>query len=481
MYPDTTNNATDDLSLKRRKQLLIVISAVFVLVVIVLFIVFSLKPSFQEYALTKTGLKSQQQFGYLNKSSLYAFNGLAFTETNIENGSTKVLSSGQRMPIPRDIYWANSNGALFSFSSSFSLTPVESALQSMGEQLSYDGNDYTWYLDFKTNQLHLVNKQPITADLASYSERDGGFYYVPNDSSQLGVTTPLHFYDIATNKDATIASDLEVTDFSSIHEGVDKYTVLFTARDLNDTAKKRLYKVKQGSNKQLITQADRIFPTNNPGMYVVSTSDTLSPVEGEEADTVDGPAGLYDVTTKSTRALDFTVGTSDTSLYFVNDKDFVALQSNSGNDKDQFMYHSGSIDEKSARSSVYPLQDENKNTVTDQIVKLNGYGNGRLLVTTVGDGQELFSATTKKQTLPTLKQQNEAGKIVNECLGNDSKNQQYIADSKLFRVFFVADSSFTISIKQFSTCVLKKDSTGLIGYTFQFMGTDPVNGRISTD
>ena len=477
MYPETSNTITN-LSFKRRRQILMGITVFFIIVVIVVFIAFLSKPHYKEYALTETGLKSKQQFGYLNNANLYTFNGLTFNETNIYNGKVKNLNSGQRLPIPREVHWANSEGVLLTFDSSFYFTKVEDTLRSLGESTIYDGSTFTWYLDFKTNSLHIVNKRPISNSQAYYSERDGGFYYVPNTSEQPGVVTPLHFYKTSTHKDEVIAADLQVTDINSLQESIEPKTVNFIARDLINTRKERLYKLNQNGNKAVILEADSIYPTNNPAVYIKNAIDQTT--QPDESDVTDVPAVLYDITNKKTRPLDISVGSYTISLFFLNDKEFYAIKGNSNDTDGVQLYYSGIVNDKEATSAIHTLQDSNGKPVKNSIVKINGFSKDALLVTTLGDNQGLFGNTTSYK-LSAVKESSKAQAIIDSCLIKDRDSSLYIDDLSTFHVYFFVTNDFYSNIARFSNCVLQKDSSGLMGYSFQFGGFDPLDGRISTD
>lgn len=486
MYPETSNYTNDTQTIAKRKRLLLSVAALFVLFAIIMIAIFLLRPHDKEYTLTKTDLKSQQNFGHLSGNDLYSFNGLAFTKTDIQTNKTTVLSSGQRLPIPSAIYWAGSKGALLNFSSSFAFTPVESALNAMGEQLSYNGNDYTWYLDFSSNKLSLVSKSPLVASLATYSSRDEGFYYVPDIRDQDGTSTSLHFFDIAAVKDKTVAKDLLLTDTTALQPGKNEKSVYIIARDLADTKKKKLYSIDQTGKKTLVTEGDKIFLTNTPDAFVITKADDTPVASGEEEDeseVPDEPAYLYKVSDKSLTPLQFTAGAANMQLYIADDSQFFAVKGNSSNADGEAVYYSGKINGTSATATAYPYQyDDRTKLAASQITKINGYSDdGHMLVTTLDDQQLLFGNALPDSSVATSKTLQDATKIVDACVSQGAQSEQYFNATRAFQISLTADGNFTKNIARFSKCIVEKDSAVLLPYSFQFVGLDPVNGRISTD
>lgn len=491
MYPESnyTPQQSDHKNTTRRRWLIIGV-ILFVLIVGVVIAFNGLSQSGpQQYRLTKTGLKSQQNFGYMNGSDVYAFNGLAFYKTNANDGKVTILTSGQRFPVPSNIYWANSKGALLSFSSSFALSAVENTLQAKGQQLTEEVNNYSWYLDFASGTLNLVNKSPIVAGQAYFSEKDQGFYYVTNESSKLGVTTPLYFYNIDAHQSKPISSDLEVTDMSSMTACPASDALCFTARDLSDTAKKKLYSIKQGEKKKVLFESDgQIFPTNNPELYIVvgrgsdpkKVSSEAPAGDQGKADLSDESANLYSLKTNSTIALDFKVGVSTPVLHFIDATHFYIIQGASDDDKTP-SYRSGEISGDNAKTTIHPITYGDGTKFDTMITGVSSHGTGsQMLVTTTKDEQVLFNDAKQYLNL-SAKTTEDANKIVRDCLGSGATDDQYFDEIKQFRVLFVADNNFTRNVASFSKCVIQADNSALNGYNFQFAGSDPFNGRISTD
>jgi len=484
MYPDTTP-ISDDQQLLRRRRLVIGLIAGFILVAIVLVIAFLLQSRHEEYSLTKTPLKSQKNFGYVSGDNLYAFNGLAFTKTSLQSNTTSVLMSGQRLPIPSSVYWANDKGALLNFSSSFYYTQVESKLDAMGEHVSYNGNNYTWYLDFKSGDLKLVAKSPIIANLATYSEQDGGFYYVPNIANQAGVSTSIRFFNTSTYQDKEVANNLLVTDASFLRPGADKNTATLVARDLSDTSQQKLYLINQNGKVSTLTGADKIYPTNSTDAYLITkAAASTTSTNDSEADIGDEPAYLYRTNDKKTISLGFQAGTADAKLYFVNGSQFFAVKGNSSSgdaNSEQAVYYSGEVKNDKASSTSYPIQYSDKAKFDSQITKITGFSStGQILVTNLNDDQLLFGTSLSHSSIIATKSQQDATDIVKKCSESSAQSQEYYTSTNTFRIFFVTDAHFAKNVSAFTSCVTSKDTTGLAGYLFQFTGTDS-NGRIVTD
>jgi hypothetical protein len=485
MYPESNpaSNFTRDPQMVARKRLLIAIGLLFAVAIIAVVSVLLLRPRFDQYGLTSTGLQAKQNFGYINDKDLYAFNGLAFYKTNLPSGQTTILSSGHKFPTPSAIYWANSKGALMNFSSSFGRTDIEEKLGAMNKSTSEETSNYTWYMDFASGDIKPVSTSSVTTDLAYYSETKNGFYYIPSAAERV-----VYFYDVASGQNTPISKPLNVTSVNEIQACPNASAVCLIGRDQADPGKQKLFSIQQNQDtKVLLESSGRIFTTNNPEMYLAvgegSTPSKTSGTDEElgEADFTDAPAGMYNVKTKAEYKLDFNIGISDPTTHFTSDKDFYVIEGLPSDDSGKPMYRSGELTKNGSKTATYPMAYSDGSSFNSHVLGIRSQGSGDLSLGTIMDASQVVLNGLKEKVVITQKDQSSAEKIVKDCVSSGAQDSQYFKESKTFRIILQDDENFAKNIRSFSECIVKREPSALNGYNFQFVGTDPVNGRLSTD
>src|SRR4030095_11853492 len=189
----------------------VALAAVLIPVFIIVAILLS-KQAFTEHSVVETTLNADRNFSYLSGTNMYAYNGAAFYKIALDsNNAVSILYSGTKLPTPGAIYWANERGALLNFKESFTLTRVEQELHATNIGVSESQQDDTWYLDFSSGSLQRVNDLPVEPNLVVYSEKDKGFYYIPNTPDD---KTALRFFNIESNNDQLLAENLKLVDVS---------------------------------------------------------------------------------------------------------------------------------------------------------------------------------------------------------------------------------------------------------------------------
>lgn len=507
MYPEENYTPYKPKSDNRQTKFRLIMLIGLPLLFLVIIVIVVLRPasngsSAPQYNLRSTNLTASMDYPYLNGSDLYTYNGLAFYKTNMEasgsNATTTVLSKGLRLPTPSNIYWADSRGALLTFKESFYLTPVETALTGIGQTINDTTRSYSWYLDFASGKLQLVNRRPIVPGLAHYSKSQKGFYYIesafPDENDN--IASPLHFFDISANRDQIVSSNLGVTDVRRLTEcpttDSTAKNICLVARDSKDQKAERLYNVSHnGRRTQLLDSKGRLFPTNNPNIYIaVSRGEEAEKIQGsrnqEQADFTEEPAVLHNLETNVTRTLDFRVGGSNNiTAYFGDDDNFYFIDSvveDKSNEEqpDAFVYRAGTIADGSA-SELRTVLFQDNTAFTGSLTSSNGYGNnGTSLLSTTNGGLMLFAKSDSIVKLSGVDQQTVQATI-NTCKPTGFQDSQYFLDIRQFRVTFTADDSFANRIATFSDCMTKTNPSVITGYNFHFAGSDPINGRLSTD
>ncbi len=494
-YPANQGNGNNAGRLKKR----LIIGIPVLLLVIVLLTVFRPKSvdSFQPYVVSNTNLTAAQHFGHLEGSDLYSYNGVAFYKTSLvsdgQPGKTTVLNTGLKLPAPGKIYWADSRGAMLSFKQSFTLTKVEEVLAARQLPLNDITRSYTWYLDFATGSLKLVDQQPVVPDLVHYSKADKGFYYVTGYSDTEGSATPMNFYNIATGQSTVIVQNLAVTDMGDIRKCPAAPIICFTARDIKDPVSKKLYGIDRNKQKRVILDSKgRLFPSNDPSLYVaVGRGEDSKAVSGnnnvEQADYPAQPAVLFNIQNSTAIPLGFTVEMSEPAVHFSDAQQFyiidntVSQVAETDEDKQTPSYRTGRIVGTSAKSELQPFAYSDNKPFDDVISSITSHGDGSLSLLTAIDGSQVIFSDARNTAELAATDPEAAKNTVKACISSGTVGSQYFEETREFRVLFTADDKFAQNIAAFSTCMTRPDKIALTGYSFHFAGRDPFNGRLSTD
>jgi hypothetical protein len=483
MYPDYV---TPPEQKKTRKILLTVIILGLALFALIAILTLRPKEKFDQGWLHQTNLTFDENYTHLNGSTLYAYNGAAFYSVT-RDGKTRVLNAQYRLPLVKKMYWANDSGVMLTFSSSFYASQIQTELARRGISIGASGiENYTWYLDFTDHQLYLVDTLPIIGNLAYYTSKDSGFYYV----NELNDGSALHFYDIKAHKNKILVDNLDTSDIGSLTQ-CSNQKVCFIGRDKLSVSYQRLYGIGQDNKKSLLYNSrGRMFPTSNPNKYVVvATSNEKGVLDTnyDEADFPDSPANLYDVTDKSLRGLGFDIGPTPVSLHFRTDDEFYVFG-------EQFLTASRDLNETSAylagrfksrgdaKTVLHPLLKGDGSVFTDRLVAQVSEGGGELALLSDADQQQyLFDFSQAGKPLPTTAT-TAAAKTVDECVKSAAlAGKDYFSTERLYRIVFNDTPGFQQKIADFDSCIINAARPPLIGYNFTFVGADPVSGRLVTD
>lgn len=472
----------------------LIIIGIGLLLAIVILISWLLWVKYPSYTVSTTPLNTDRNFSHMTGSDIYSYNGMAFYKINLaKNNEVAVLSEGLKLPTPKNVFWADSRGALVSFDESFILTEVEKALAARGQVVDEITSTYTWYLDFSSSTLSLVSEEPLLT--AVFSARDNGFYYIPDythieTDSYAAPNTPLHFYNINTKADETVSEDLEVVDITHIGNCSDaSMKVCIIASDKDNIAKLKLIGINSQNQTVPLIELDegKLVATNSPDLYVTATpSESDKPATSGSADGereiafTNMRVELRNIKTKTATSLPFTIDEEDIFPYIVSDKDFYVLSTRVANENQANVFINGAPSTIGIASSTEsPLTFSDGKLYNTGIAGIVGYGdNGTSLLDTNSGMQLLFSPSAQSKTVDSLSKKS-VEDIVNKCATGAAID--YFDEEKQFRVLFTDNDAFKQTVATFSDCVTKADTRALVGYNFAFGARDPGSGRITTD
>lgn len=460
----------------RKKRVYLLVGVVMLALLAITF--WRVRNGLEARELTSTNLRLTDNFGHVSGSSLYFYNGLAFQKTELQTGDNQTLSSGLKLPQPSQIHWAQSEGALLNFSSSFYASEVDRISKASGNRLSQEDVDDTWYLDFSTNELSLVDKAPVSQGLAYYSASEEGFYYIVFSKNEM----LLKFYNTSSKEASVVVDNLDLIDVSHLG-GCVGYQVCLIARNATDAATARLYGVNNAEVAELHNSHGRLFATSRDNQFVSTTnSEAIEGPRGkafdEEIDFGNTPALLYTIGQQELAELGFLIGESDLVLGFGSDDEFFMLDNSTETDISPTSkgYVAGKV---SGKSSLLKLVYATGEPFDGGFIAKASFADGgvALLATTQGD-QLLFSTVNSVYEFSALGS-DEALASANNCVGDSTgRFVDYFSSDSTFKIYLPFDSDFYAKISSFSNCLTQTNTTG---YNYHFVGTDPVSGRIVTD
>ncbi len=470
-------------------------------IVLVLFIAFIVslifnRKSYQAFGPFTTPFSQTQNFSHLQDSSVYSYNGVGFYKLNLDNNQITMLQAGSRLPLPSQISWAGDQGALINFSGSLYDTRVQEALAARGEPINKAAQLYTWYLNFKTNDLSFVSKYPVRKGLSVYNEQQNRIYYVPDYQAYLDKFREtelnldkfsLNYYDVVANADKALVEDLKTVDVIGLFS-CSKMSICVITIPPDATTKTDVLSVSaDGRTTVALDDFDgRVFASNNPALVVrvPNVSDTGIKDNYREVDAAEGEVFLYNLETKQENSLGFTLGNSALITNF-DGQDFYVFDTNqfSTPGQQEHYYRAGVLSKKGKPSTkqVSITADDKNQSRTGVYLDFASFGsNGRTLLAPVSGNLVLFGKLDQASNIKPA-YSNEAKKLVAQCQVNSKPEYQYFDATKQFRILFPQTANWQAELNKFSACLSTKALDAMVGYNYQFSLTDPVSGRLVSD
>lgn len=480
MYPENTFEPKKPRSLKP-----VIIGGLLLFLSVLLLIIFWPRTTYEQYKLLKVPLDLSNSHAELTGNTIHAFDGMAFYSLDINTGKITPTWSGERLPTPTKVFWADSRGVLLNFGTSFSHTRIDTIIRAGGKRPNDTTRNYTWYLDFATGELTLVNELPVRPDMAIYSETNNGFYYIPDysqfgsdeDSELLPSNAPLHFFDIAARSNRIVVEDLKITDISHISMCPQSGAICLIGRDIELTETEKLFSIDTAGQKSVGLESNgRLYPTNQPELYISVPAENRGQ-STEDVNFTEAEAVLHNLLTNNQIKAGFKVGSGDIIAAFSPSGSFYIIDDTKPN-----LYLTGWLNEDKIKLTESNLTDANNTRIDFQPVSNVSYGdNGTGLIPSIDGNLFLLSSSPPSIQLPQKLDYQEAETEIKTCANQYAHDTQYLQSSSMFRILFADNDDFATQVKGFSNCVLSSNPQALIGYYYQFAAISPVNGRISSD
>ncbi len=455
----------NDLLRRRWVRLTLVVVVLILIVWTVLYI--SLQPA--KMTATPLGITTDSTIQTAG-DTINVYNGTSFyTIDTANNNAVKVIfTPNYRLPEILSMSWADDKGALLNFTGSgLTHTPVFDYLFEHDIDY-YDGDYYTWYLDFSTGELSLVGDFNLVGDTAHYSAKDDGYYFVPDIqfSGTRDTINQLWFYSLESGESSVVVSSFN-NDVSSItscdYQG---NTVCIVARKTSEAYGDAYLYATSVSNKKLTTvykQQGDIYPTPLSDTFVLL---------GEAEEYNDVSVIYKKISTlniSSNKTVDYSgsvfansavVGIDNGSLYIVDGEtsEIVWLKSNVIVGDSQV----NSVDSEDLEDGMMLMSNQS--------------GNNVIVASMTGD---IYLLSSKNSASPTKDSTESAAALIGGC--TNKYNGSFSSDSSKYTIFIKDDeSSFVSNIAEIKKCIAQHPSL-MVGYTYEYRGVSGVNGRISTD
>lgn len=440
--------------------------SLFVAVVIVLAYI-NKKPSI---LVVNTGITLDSHVSVLG-DKLAVYNGSSFYKVDpYTKGSPQVVyTPTNRLPNVSNIVWADTNGALLNFSGGINYSPVEPYFVNH-KQDQYAGNLHTWYLDFKSGELTVVDEYTIQKEQAFYSSKLGGFFYIPNiDYADIDPgRNKLRFYDIKTKKTSTVIEDFNTRVYSMQPCPNEGDVCIAGLKRNNSDRKSGVYAIsKNGTEKTLLVHEGDIYSSPVPSKYILLGG--IKPYQ--EVDILYTTVQIVDISDNTTELLNtnvfsggITVGKRGDSLYYVD-----------GRSSEYYTFNTSPVSKSLGTDSL--ILSENSN-LTNGMILTNKTGDSHtVLVSSLDRFVHVLSDIPIEQTF-SKKTDTDINKSINAC--TEGLGGSYDIDGLKIRIFVKDDDTFNDSLKAVKACVAE-DPANLLSYTYTYQGVSPFNQRISTD
>ena len=456
------------ISILRKKSVKIVLALIFVLIVIWAIAARLMQPPvLTAYATSLTLSDSVKIEGTTTK----VYNGNSFYTIDLVNNNAKkvIFTPEYRLPEVSTIAWAGEKGVLLNFKSSVMYTPVYDYF--VEHNLDITSDDYaTWYLDFSTGKLSLVDENILQDDTAHYSKKDNGFYYVPDLAfSETDVDrNVLSFYSLESNTSTVVVDDFNVSVQSMKDCDQPNGTICIVGRKNAEAYGKYYVFSTSKATKKLST-----VYTHQGELYETPLQDTY--ILLSEPTDYQGTSTLYKkITTlniKTNQKRDYpgnvfggsvVVGVENNKIYIIDGHNNEVVWLNDG-------VFNGS-------SSVGSITSDKSYGLDDGISIVPSQQGNKVLIASVSGNT--YALSTEKLTLPTAVSTEKSEELIGECLTQKSKI--YTTSERNYTILIEDDDSFSETLKKLKLCIANNPDN-LVGYTYTYKGFSSVNGRISTD
>lgn len=444
-----------------------------------------LTPLYGSFSIHKTPFRNTM-LATIQGDHIYGYSGASFYKADIDTqNEVTILSSGLRLPTIESSHWIGDEGIVLTFTDGGVIrSAVEEALTARGERWGDITRSYAWFLDFKTNQLHLVNQYGIIGDSVSYSNERQGFYYVGYSDTiseeEQEDAAPLQLFSLQDKTSQIIEKDIAAPFSLSYISKCPENSRYIVCTIESEDDKYAIYGIGNGIKTKLTDQEfSAIFSTANPSIYI-GTINESSPETSQEDDELAAVPYRIDIDSIQTTKLNTTVNASRSLLANTAARDTLyVFEPAVGDDTDEIEYLSGAKN----LLGYYRSQIKAAKTESESKSILGPYsrGSGGQSIYHDVEGNTYLITPSSQSYSPETLPEDQVETQLTECFRRHTKGYKYTPELKQFKINIAYDSNFKKSIVDFSECAIEVSPMTMYGYSYLFLGISVTDGRFVTD
>lgn len=490
----------------RRDQLLKLVLVALSLVLAVIIYQFLFSKDYPKYSVVRTGMKTGQSGVHLSEGQVYAYNGVAFYSTGVDSSTEpNILLSGVRLPKPKQIIWADEQGALVEFQPPFYSTELESKLRDLEvNPYSKGAESLTWYIDFSEGSVSLFSWDSLDPSKIIYSKQDEGFYYIePSDEeydAAIGAKMPyyLMFFSISTKESSPVSKRFLEASQMSLANCASSFKTCFIAPNEDGKSILKGFNA-EGRIEKLFSAEGKLVPTNDPDYYLTFITEqgnedvSEEPVEPLKEIALtrvsDGKTELTGLKVLEDEGYATLLPEKDgkRSIYILNNSLTEDKLKNSGKEDEgrPYRYVSGELDVQSLKVKNKQYTAEligekgffNDLVISSRGLSVAGDNSYQVLSTFSGEAVLMVSSGLSQSTIKVPSQE-EVKKAVSACVSNYDKVVQYFEENREFKILVDYRSNLSEKTSEFVDCLKSSNPMALYGYFFTLAPYDAERGKL---
>ena len=454
----------------QKKLLILTGSAVALLFIVILGFSVSFPASF---FIQKTPYMSSS-FTFLSGSSIYNYNGAAFYKTNVDGSNYTVLNNTVRLPAVKEMFWAGQKGAFLVFDTyQFDGSDMANVLAANG--ISQDQMPFTlWYLDFSSSTLSLVDKEEIVPNMGYFMAKTDTFYYLRNsDHEASGVQ--LVTYSLASKTSSSFVTDTVASNNIEALVPCDTSRVCVVERNQKTNFLSMWYVDNEVKSYHFKDEFEGFARTADPSVFMIAKKAKASST-GDEDSFVQATVYRFDSVSNTKVKLFDQNPWRQSMVANTDEKGYFVLSGEVDNNKLSYETTAKTLFGLT-KSSQLEFQTE-KSSHTPSFLAPYSFGDSGIMLGTDTDNS-VWMISPNKQKVATITERSAVEASLSSCF-KPTSSHEYSDALMQFKIGVTYDSSYGSVVKQFMKCASQKSST-MLGYSYEFVGTSPRDGRYVTN
>lgn len=473
----------ENIDIKKYLPFAYIVGSIIVLIILISWII---TPKYASFELNKTPFITEN-FTSFSNGKLYNYNGAAFYSVNPKDpNDVSVLSTGLRLPAVQKLYWAEDKGALVVFGDTQTDgSLVEKELTARGKAFDVVTTSYTWYLDFKTNSLHLVSDTPVDSYNAYYSPSKQAFYFstLPlhqDHGADEGQGPTLWTYSIDTRERKAL--------IAGINSDLVRYIGPCTGREVciiqdEKPDKQTIWTVNDGKKKVIANTYNSVSSTGDPSVFLAEKNERAGGAGGAEDAELQADLFVLNVEKNEEKAtaIRVGVGVSPTASSYDKGKKLVLYDDSLLTDnKSTFRNIAPDLfGTLQSKQEAYRLTGNDE--LTEDITGILSRSTEGISVIGGSEGGVYLHSPSSYNYAPETYNEKTLKKALKPCTDKYTKYYEYAPEIRQATIGIVFDDNFASTVKKFSSCIASTDKKAFVGQNYIFIGLSPIDGRFVTN